>query len=359
MNLGWEVESIRLLITQAGISRNSQSVNIIHKVQTHFERKETSRFYMRFLRLPMCDTRTGVIRSLSDTYEASPSRHDIVRNYYGQRFITENHLPYVSFIDSLKSMRVVIEGESNEFVAASSVIAFKMKSQPSFNKNFPLLIEDLKNQTKAGRTNYIFTANARQVERFYAIFEDLGAQIQLRLSSNLFTKVYWYVAKVVCYTDHRFWCSSISSSSWIYKRSGTQCPNAPRLQPGDLSPIDRHWNIQAWKKNIVVSSGIWKTFLKTDSLYVRYSLHKISKFVGRMDERPEQVVLMEGNLKRKHPRSRISPELSHFSASQECTRTCFPPDGYLQSEWKPLLLWRHPINKANRMWKQTGVHTDG
>lgn len=180
-----EVESIRLFDPLTQLSqRNLALVNIIPNVQTHFESKEY---------IPLLDAIPSsaivwiqepglIIDRYQDTFErlSSISIIDVDPELFTvQRFIKEKQFtPTFAFIEALKSRRVVIEGDGNEFVQPSSVITFKMKSQPSFNKNFPLLIDDLKSQTKAGRTNYIFTANARQVERFYAIFEDLGAQIQ-------------------------------------------------------------------------------------------------------------------------------------------------------------------------------------
>jgi transcription-repair coupling factor (superfamily II helicase) len=91
-----------------------------------------------------------------------------------------------------------------------------MKSQPSFNKNFNLLIEDLKKQTQLGRTNYMFTANARQVERFYSIFEDLGAKVQfIPIAKSIHEGFIDDSAKVVCYTITR---SSNASTLIIFEK---------------------------------------------------------------------------------------------------------------------------------------------
>ena len=56
----------------------------------------------------------------------------------------------------------------------TKLIIYNGKPQPAFNKNFSLLIENLNVNTKAGIQNYIFTENPKQIERFYAIFEDLS-----------------------------------------------------------------------------------------------------------------------------------------------------------------------------------------
>jgi transcription-repair coupling factor (superfamily II helicase) len=48
-----------------------------------------------------------------------------------------------------------------------------MRPQPSFNKDFSLLIHNFKNNDAEKIENYILTDSARQVERLYAILEDL------------------------------------------------------------------------------------------------------------------------------------------------------------------------------------------
>ena len=47
-----------------------------------------------------------------------------------------------------------------------NVINFNIKPQPSFNKNFKLLIEALEENQKNGLENYLFTDNPRQIDRF-------------------------------------------------------------------------------------------------------------------------------------------------------------------------------------------------
>ncbi len=57
-------------------------------------------------------------------------------------------------------------------------ISFAARPQPSFNKNFDLLIENLNENTRKSRSRIIlFTDNPKQIERFYTIFEDLEAHV--------------------------------------------------------------------------------------------------------------------------------------------------------------------------------------
>ena len=61
------------------------------------------------------------------------------------------------------------EGETNS-------IYFNTKPQPSFNKQFNLLIENLNNNTKKGYKNYIFCSSEQQAKRFHDIFDPEGLE---------------------------------------------------------------------------------------------------------------------------------------------------------------------------------------
>ncbi|HFS66766.1 MAG TPA: transcription-repair coupling factor, partial [Flavobacteriia bacterium] len=73
----------------------------------------------------------------------------------------------------------LIEQEIKEFtfvsinkVIADKTILFKTKPQPSFNKQFDLVIANFKENTKNGLQNFLFCDNQKQVDRFAEIFND-------------------------------------------------------------------------------------------------------------------------------------------------------------------------------------------
>ncbi|MFT7442415.1 MAG: transcription-repair coupling factor (superfamily II helicase), partial [Maribacter sp.] len=80
-------------------------------------------------------------------------------------------------------------------------IAFKTKPQPSFNKQFNLLIDDLNEHHKAGFTNYIFCANDQQAKRFHDIFDDAAQEVHYEtLVFPLYQGFVDIEQKLVCYT---------------------------------------------------------------------------------------------------------------------------------------------------------------
>jgi transcription-repair coupling factor (superfamily II helicase) len=349
-----EVESIRLFDPLTQLSqRNLSLINIIPNVQTHFDQ---SAYISLFEAIPAATwlwiIEPGfIIDRYQETFERlssiraidiDPEQHAIVRFIKDKQF-TPTH----QFIDGIKNRRVVMEGDATDILPADLVINFKMKSQPSFNKNFPLLIDDLKNQTKAGRTNYIFTANARQVERFYSIFEDLGAQVQfIPITKSIHEGFIDTSAKVVCYTDHQIFerFHQYHLRRGFTKDQALNVRLLRELQPGDyVTHIDHGIGKYSGLEKINIGGHVQESvrlfYKNNDILYVSiHSLHKISKFVGKDGTEPVLSKLGSDaweNLKRK-TKSKvkdIARELIKlYALRKNAPGFAFEPDGYLQNE---------------------------
>ena len=61
-------------------------------------------------------------------------------------------------------------------LSSTEVIAFNTTPQPSFNKKFDLLIDDLNTNHRSGYTNYIACSSEQQAKRFHDIFDDISAE---------------------------------------------------------------------------------------------------------------------------------------------------------------------------------------
>src|SRR5690606_4487881 len=66
--------------------------------------------------------------------------------------------------DQLRDFAIVEFGKQF-FYTAGKVIEFDTKPQPSFNKDFNLLIHNIKQNEAQKLINYIFTDSSKQVER--------------------------------------------------------------------------------------------------------------------------------------------------------------------------------------------------
>ncbi|MDH3381949.1 MAG: transcription-repair coupling factor, partial [Flavobacteriaceae bacterium] len=83
-------------------------------------------------------------------------------------------------------------------------IVFNTKPQPSFNKHFELLFDNLQQNTADGFTNYLCCTNDKQAQRFHDIFEDIDRKISYKtLILPLYQGFIDIDNQIVCYTDHQ------------------------------------------------------------------------------------------------------------------------------------------------------------
>jgi transcription-repair coupling factor (superfamily II helicase) len=84
-------------------------------------------------------------------------------------------------------------------------ITFNTKPQPSFNKQFNLLIENLNTNVADGYKNYIFCSSEQQANRFHDIFEDAEQKVAQyeTIVFPLYQGFIDYENRIVCYTDHQ------------------------------------------------------------------------------------------------------------------------------------------------------------
>src|SRR5690606_31810235 len=98
----------------------------------------------------------------------------------------------------------VIEFGKQFFYQADEIIQFDIRPQPSFNKDFNLLIHNIKQNESENISNLIFTDSPKQAERLFAIFEDLDktvkfTPINISLSGGFVDRQ----LGLACYTDHQ------------------------------------------------------------------------------------------------------------------------------------------------------------
>ncbi len=82
--------------------------------------------------------------------------------------------PQDAWLADLEALPTVETG-SEAHLPGAVAVRFDTAPQPSFNKNFDLLLADLRRNSNEGLDNYLYCSNARQIERFRQIFTDLGA----------------------------------------------------------------------------------------------------------------------------------------------------------------------------------------
>jgi transcription-repair coupling factor (superfamily II helicase) len=257
-------------------------------------------------------------------------------------------------IEDMLSFPIIELGKSSFFEnldnAKSKVtkVEYETKPQPSFNKNFELLIKDFNDNNANQIDNYLFTDNPRQIERFYHIFEDMGAEVDFHpIQKALHQGFIDQKLKVACYTDHqifeRYHKSKIKGSRFS-KSKAINIKLLRELQPGDyVTHIDHGVGKYSGLEKIDINGHVQETvriiYKDNDILYVSInSLHKIARYVGKDGTIPKVHKLGSDTWKNVRAKTKkrvkdIAAELIKLYAKRKATKGfAFPPDGWMQTE---------------------------
>ncbi|WP_298781289.1 transcription-repair coupling factor [uncultured Polaribacter sp.] len=226
-------------------------------------------------------------------------------------------------------------------------ITFNTKPQPSFNKQFNLLINDLNEHHKAGFTNYIFCANEQQAKRFHEIFED--ADTEVHYETVVFPLYKGFVdveQKLVCYTDHEIFerYHKFRLKNGYAKKQAITLRELNKLEIGDYVThmdhgIGKFGGLQKIDVQGKKQEAIKLIYGERDILYVSiHSLHKISKFNGKDGKAPKIYKLGSGAWKKIKQKTKARVKHVAFNLIQLYAKRklqkgfAFGPDTHIQHE---------------------------
>ena len=242
---------------------------------------------------------------------------------------------------------IFMETGDNILFVPTNEVSFNVAPQPSFNKNFGMLIDDLNTHTELGYVNYIFADNGKQIERFYNIFQDQDANVQFHpIKTALHSGFIDHDLKIVCYTDHQIFSRfhKYRLKKGFTKDQALNLKMLKELQVGDFVThmdhgVGRYSGLEKLEINGKTQESVRLIYHNNDVLYVGInSLHKISKYVGKEGTAPRLNKIGSDawkTLKRKTKKKvkDIAKELIKlYAARKASTGHAFPPDGYLQNE---------------------------
>ena len=246
----------------------------------------------------------------------------------------------------------VKQSVSNEEIATSQVprndvIAFNIKPQPSFNKQFNLLIEDLNENHANGITNYIACVSEQQAKRFHDIFEDVDQEVHYKtIVLSLYQGFIDTEHKIAVYTDHQIFdrYHKFHLKNGYAKKQAITLKELTNLEVGDyVTHIDhgigRFGGLQKIDVEGKKQEAIKLVYGERDVLYLSiHSLHKITKFNGK-DGKPPKVYKLGSKawktLKQK-TKSRVKEiafNLIKLYAKRKLKKGFqYAPDSYMQHE---------------------------
>jgi len=244
--------------------------------------------------------------------------------------------------------------KNTHFAKPNHTIDFGSKPQPSFNKNFNFLIENLQKNEKEGYQNFIFTDNPKQIERFNNIFRDIGQKVKYTpITEAIHGGFIDPVLKLACYTDHQIFerFHRYKLRQGFTKDQALSLKMLRELQPGDFvvhidHGVGRYSGLEKIEVNGHLQESLRIFYQNNDILYVSInSLHKISRYVGS-DGTPPKLNKIGSDawktLKRKTKAKvkDIAKELIQLYAQRKASKGfAFDPDGYLQNELEASFLY--------------------
>ncbi len=255
--------------------------------------------------------------------------------------------------DQLAQRHVIEFGNKTYFTkkfasnADPHVLNFSIQPQPAFNRQFKLLIENLKKFESQKYSLFIFADNPKQLERLHSIFSDLNAEINFTpIPTSIHEGFIDNDLKIVCYTDHQIFqrYHKYKVKQAFSKNKALTLKTLRELQPGDfVTHIDHGVGVFSGLEKIEANGRLQEAvrivYKDKDLLYVNISsLHKISKYSGKEGTVPKMNKLgsdVWNKLKEKTKKQvkDIATDLIKLYAQRKSQKGfAHSPDNYMQTE---------------------------
>ena len=345
---GDEVDSIRTFDVETQLSTEKvKKIRIIPNVATKTV-NETRESFLKYIA-----PKTIIFsKNLDFVYDRLDTNFKKAKENFKTLSEEINHTkPEVLFIDSetfkkqLTNFCLIELGNTTN--SNRIELAFNTKPQPSFNKKFDLLIENLNENHKAGFTNYIFCSTDQQAKRFHDIFDDVAKEVHYKtIVFPLYQGFIDHDLKLVCYTDHQIFerYHKFHLKNGYAKKQAITLKELNKLEIGDyVTHIDHGIGKFGGLQKIDVEGkkqeAIKLMYGERDILYVSiHSLHKISKFNGKDGAPPKIYKLGSGAWKKikdktKSRVKKIAFDLIKIYAKRRLEKGFqYEKDSYLQHE---------------------------
>ncbi len=284
------------------------------------------------------------------------SEFDKVSEVFAQQQESERFL-HQAFTDSKQILQALTQSHTIEFgnrsiLQASHKIEFAISPQPSFNKNFSLLLADLKEKHANDYTTYLLADNAKQIERIITVLEDMDEaedtdeQLVIPVYHSLQYGFTDHQLKISCYTDHQIFerYHKFQLRDGFAVKEALTIKELYDLKPGDfVSHIDhgigRFDGLEIIDNNGKKQEAVRLIYKNDDLLYVSiHSLHRISKYTGKDGTAPVLNKLGSNawNKLKHKTKTRvkdIARDLITLYAKRKANKGhAFLPDTYLQAE---------------------------
>lgn len=364
---GNEIESIRIFEPDSQLSvKEAKHISIVPNVHNRLEREvresfldfipSASRIWLKDVSLTL-DLIDASLQKVQDSFQEilQKTGHGTLVSKPEELFETK-----ANFLKSLETFTCIEFGNIFYF-KANETLNYQTKPQPSFNKNFEMLTEDLRENQGQQFLILIVSESYRQIERLRSIFFEIDPLLKVEaLVIGLREGFIDKHLNLLCYTDHqifeRFYRYKIKQSR--SKSKALTLKELKNLQPGDyVTHIDygvgRFTGLEKKEVNGKSQDVIRLVYRDNDLLYVNvHSLHKIAKYSGKEAAPPSISKLgsSEWDTKKKKVKRKvqdIAKELIKLYAKRkQASGFAYSADSYLQAELETSFLYEDTPDQA-------------
>lgn len=352
---GNEVDSIRSFDVETQLSIEKQKkISIIPNVENKFFQEDRESFleYINPKTVLFISNTEGLFSKLDKLFEKAGVAFEKLSKDIKHSEPELLFLNQASFIKKALDFTVV-ELASKAIFRTQKTFEFHIQPQPSFNKQFDLLLNNLNDNHSNGIKNFLFCSNEQQAKRFHDIFESLDEvnfeSIAKRYETVVLPLYEGFIdeeLQIACYTDHQIFerYHKFSIKNGYSKKQTITLKELNTLSVGDyVTHIDhgigRFGGLQKIQVEGKTQEAIKLVYADNDIVYVSiHSLHKISKFNGK-DGAPPKIYKLGSNAwkilkqKTKARVKHIAFNLIQLYAKRRLEKGFqYKPDSYLQME---------------------------
>ncbi|MFO7977980.1 MAG: transcription-repair coupling factor [Bacteroidales bacterium] len=355
--MGDKVESLRSFDPQTQLSVKSyEKISILPDIAHLEHAKESREFLLHSMPANTVvwsqDSGMAIDRiqqGLETAWEAYKGLHPDIRHLEPPQLFVDPD----AYRQALQESTLIETGKPLISLEEGTTFEFHFSPQPSFNKNFDLLIQNLEENSAKEINNIILSENPRQISRIHSIFETIhaGKEAEIRFEHDtllltLHEGFIDHLHQVACYTDHQIF-DRYHRFRIRDKFPGKQALSIKELQSlktGDyIAHIDHGIGIFSGLEKIEVNGKLQEAirlvYKDSDVLYISiHSLHRISKYSSKEGTTPTLHRLgsnVWANLKNKTKQKvkDIARDLIALYAKRKANQGfAFSPDTYLQNE---------------------------
>ncbi|MEO7315984.1 MAG: transcription-repair coupling factor, partial [Ginsengibacter sp.] len=285
--------------------------------------------------------------SVSGRHTSVNSRQEEEEELNEKRNVSVNDFVRPGVLENQIRERNIVEFGNRPFFSGDNKIDFSIIQQPAFNRQFKLLIQNLKEYESKKYNLYIFAENPKQLERLHSIFVDLDTQINfIPIPVSIHEGFIDNDLKMVCYTDHEIFqrYHKYRVKQAFNKNKALTLKMLRELQPGDyVTHIDHGVGVFSGLEKIhangVMQEAVRIVYQNKDLLYVNISsLHKISKYSGKEGTVPKMNKLGSDTWNKLKDKTKkqvkdIATDLIKLYAQRKSLKGfAHAPDNYMQTE---------------------------